>query len=318
MKNTIFFNYNQTYRKVFENRGNIMFNIVDNLPYSRIDLHMHSNCSDGTDNPIALLRKAEALRMQAFAICDHDTIEAIRILRQARPEIFEKTANTLFIPGVELSCFNELGKYHILGLGYDETATSIQNIVEELSVKRKNKLHTRLENIKGQFDITFSDDVIREWDGKHSVGKPHIANELVKMGYAENKQDAIDKYIKPADATYNTRAEANKSIEAIHNAGGVAIWAHPLGGIGSDILFPTEFEKRLKCLIDAGIDGMECYYSLYSSAQQEYLCQIANRYKMLVSCGSDYHGENKNVRIGEIGNNIAIPNFNDFSVLQNL
>ena len=286
--------------------------------YSIIDLHMHSTCSDGTDTPEELLEKNKRLKMKVFAICDHDTIESTLILRRTNPEAFEKTSNPRFVTGVELSCFNELGKYHILGLNYNEKAKSIQDIVNELSIKRKEKLRLRIENIERQFNIAFGESIVREWDEKISVGKPHIANELVRMGYASNKQEAIDIYIKPADTNKNTRMETKKAIEAIHSAEGIAIWAHPLGGIGSEILFPCEFEKRLRQLVGEGLDGIECHYSLYSQAQQDYLKYMANKYNLLISCGSDYHGKNKEVHIGEIGNDVKIPQVNNITVLKKI
>ena len=284
-----------------------------NYVHAPIDLHMHSNCSDGTDTPAQLLERAEKLGLKAFSVCDHDTVEATSELLR-----LSETSSSVYIPGVELSCFNEYGKYHILGLGYDFRNKELLDVVEELAEKRRAKKQFRIDGLKNEFGIEIPKDVLDEWERRPSVGKPHIAGQLVKMGIAADIQEAIRDYIEPLGSSMNTRIETERAIQGIHAAGGIAIWAHPLGGIGSKGFTKEEFDTRLDSLVRQGIDGMECYYSLYTSEQQDRLVGKARSNGLLISAGSDYHGTNKAVLMGELCRGSRLPSFEDVTVLESL
>ena len=277
------------------------------------DMHMHSTYSDGTESPAQLLARAEKLGLKALSVCDHDTVAAT-------PELLElaRTSNVRYVPGVELSCFNENGKYHILGLGYDIGNKDLLDVVDELAEKRRAKTRFRIEGLKREFGVEFPEEVLRDWEGRASVGKPHIAGQLVEMGLADGIQDAIKRYIEPLGPSSNTRIESMRAIETVHAAGGMAVWAHPLGGIGSKPFTQEQFDARLAGLIEEGIDGLECYYSLYTAVQQDGLVEKARSNGLLVSGGSDYHGKNKTVLMGELCRGSRVPSIGDFSVLKAL
>ena len=127
---------------------------------------------------------------------------------------------------------------------------------------------------------------------QQSPGKPHLGGLLVRRGCAPDLQTAIRQYITPGDAG-DDRIGADMAIGAIRHAGGIAVWAHPLGGEGERRLSPECFEAMLNGLKRLGIQGMECFYSRYGREEAEFLLAQARMHGLLVAGGSDYHGANK-------------------------
>lgn len=260
---------------------------------STIDLHMHSTASDGTDTIPELLQKILAAGIQAFSVTDHDTIAGAMEMQRIVPE------GVTFLKGIEFSCITPEGKCHILGYRFDETAPAFQAILEEGRRRRQKKLERRLAFLKEQFGISFSAAEEEALRGMNSVGKPHLGNLLAAKGFAADKNEAIEKYINPCK-TGSDRLDGAAVVGAILAAGGVPVWAHPLGGTGEKPVPRQQFARQLALLKGAGLQGLECWYSLYQEEQVDFLLEQAWKNGLLVSGGSDYHGRNKPVALGQL------------------
>lgn len=260
------------------------------------DLHMHSIASDGTDSVDALLANVRAAGIRVFSVTDHDTINGAAAMEEIVPD------DMTFIRGIEFSCITKAGKCHILGYGCGYGTQAFQDILQKGRAKRRTKLENRLTYLKERFDIEFPKETMETLFEMNSVGKPHLGNLLVSMGRAANKEEAIAKYI---DSNPNRkegdRLDAEETIGAILQSGGIPVWAHPYGGTGKEEVPQDAFERQLKILREAGLRGMECYYSKYAKGRVARLLDVANRSRLLVSGGSDYHGENKAVKLGALG-----------------
>ena len=258
-----------------------------------IDHHMHSKASDGTDDIEGLLEKLRNAEISTFAVTDHDTIEGAMEME------YIVSADMHFIRGIEFSCISPAGKCHILGYGFDWNKRSFRNALEEGNRRRRNKLERRLAFLRDEFNIVFTDEELALLRMKNSVGKPHLGNLLVEKGYSTDKNEAIEKYIEPCK-TETDRLDATEVIEAILAADGIPVWAHPLGGTREKYVPEQTFWEQLKILKDAGLQGLECHYSKYTQEQVDFLIKAANNNGLYVSGGSDYHGINKPILLGEL------------------
>ena len=265
------------------------------------DLHIHTTASDGTDTPAQLLWNIQKAGITAFAITDHDTIKGALAMKKIIPP------GLRFIKGIEFSCKAEGGKCHILGLNYDENNPSFQEALRKGDELRHAKFWQRIEMLHDQFSITFTDDETASLLSTPSVGKPHIANMLVRKGLAENRQDAITRYIDQC-RTGSSRIDAGFAVRAILAAGGLPVWAHPLGGEGEPELPEHKFRVMLQELAGYGLKGLECWYSKYKPAKCEWLSKWAERFGLSISGGSDYHGTNKNIPLGRLNSDgVKVP-----------
>ncbi len=259
----------------------------------RVDLHLHTTASDGTDTPAELVKKANDRGICMISITDHDTVEGIAAARAVLPE------NMRLINGVELSAavFGDGGfRCHILGYGIDTDSDAVKFAIAEGMRKRREKLYARIDYIKSNFGISFSGEEISELEGLNSVSKLHIAGLLIKHGYADTIGGAIDKYM--GKRAPDDRIDAALAVEAIIAAGGIAVYAHPIGGEREERLSAAELYRRAEILHGMGVSGLEAYYSRYTAADRAPILCVASELSMLVSAGSDYHGENKTVPLG--------------------
>ncbi len=265
-----------------------------------IDLHMHTKYSDGTDSESELIDRLRKEGIKYFSVTDHDTIEGAMAVKKIVPEDMN------YVPGIEFSCrTSDRGKVHILGYNYDENDKEFRMAISEGHFMRIEKLEIRLKHLKEDHGIEFSDEDYKYVRSLTSTGKPHLAMLLIKYGYAESKKEAIEKYIddkKIKNDVTDTRIPSEDAVSGILSGGGIPVWAHPLGGINERRLTEEEFEGRLKLLINEGLKGLECWYSLYNEDEVEFLIKTAEKYDILISGGSDYHGKNKKVAPGELNN----------------
>ena len=258
-----------------------------------IDLHMHCRASDGTDNVSELLSNVREAGIGTFALTDHDTVAGVMEIEGMIPD------DMRFIRGIEFSCITEAGKLHILGYGYDSENAVFKELLNKSAQNRRNKLKKRLSFLKESFGIEFSHEKREELLSANSVGKPHLGNLLVSMGLAGSRNEAIDKYINPCK-TRDYRLDGREAINAILKSGGIPVWAHPLGGNREKELSQEEFMRQLDLMLEAGIKGLECYYSKYNEEQVSFLLSAASERKLCVSGGSDYHGKNRDVPLGSL------------------
>ncbi len=268
-----------------------------------IDLHTHSTASDGSDTPSEIIQLAVQKNLAAVALCDHDTVSGI-------PEFLDaaRGGETEAVPGLEISTCLYNHEVHIVGLFIDhectelrELCTRMRRIREERNEKILYLLHT------GGYEITAED--VAEFAVGESAGRPHMARALVKKGYFETVQQAFAKCLKRNTPFYVPRSSyvtQEEAIHAIHAAGGLAFWAHPLNsGSGTG---RSKLKKFLKNMIAYGLDGLEGYYSLYTEYQQGLANAVAEEMGILVSGGSDYHGQSQPaVSMGSGLGKLAVP-----------
>lgn len=256
---------------------------------STVDLHIHTTASDGSVAPKELPALLTARGIHTFAITDHDTIDgAVEMLAHLPQGI-------RFIPGVEFSCYSAVGKYHILGYGYRPDDPLLHDAIEEGRQLRRIKLSQRIAYLAKAHGIILSDEETAWLYAQKSPAKPHLGKVLLARGLGEHPEDmmgVIRRYINPFKGE-NDRIPVETAIRAIHHAGGVAVWAHPLGGEGHRHKPPEVFAPLLDDLMNAGIEGMECWYSRYNPQEVAFLKEQAKTHGLLVSGGSDFHGASK-------------------------
>lgn len=253
---------------------------------TKIDLHIHSNYSDGSDSVESIASKIANAGIKIFSLTDHDTIEGCNEIIKYIPD------NIQFIRGVELTCKTKECKCHILGYNYNPNDKSLNELIAQGKKLRKIKLETRIKFLKDVWNITLTDTELSWLYSRKSVVKTHIANILVNRGLADNNIEAMKKYLDNCK-TGNTRFDGEEAIDIILKSGGIPIWAHPLGGEGEKHLEPDVFYQKLKIMKECGILGLECYYSRYSMDECNFLVECATKNGLLISGGSDYHGKNK-------------------------
>ena len=262
---------------------------------AKIDLHTHSTVSDGTDTPEALLVSAREAGLELFSLTDHDAVKGCERI------CFLRTADDpLFLTGVEFSCKDEAGKYHILGYDYDPGSELLRRLVARGHESRVHKLQMRLDYLKTQFGFVFSEEEIRTLLALDNPGKPHLGNLMVKHGFAPTKEIAIKDYLD----RFRLRSDyirPEEAIAGILGSGGIPVLAHPCYGSGDELILGEELDQRFKKLMAFGLQGVEAFYSGFSEKLRAEVLALAERRKLYVTAGSDYHGTNKLVTLGSTG-----------------
>ena len=259
----------------------------------KIDLHLHTTASDGTDSPSELVKKAWERGIGIISVTDHDTVAGIEEAAASLP------SGMRLINGVEFSSavFSDDGfRCHILGYGIDVRSDAIRHAIDEGMKKRREKLYARLDYIKNTFGISFTDGEVSELESMNAVSKLHIAKLLIKHGHADDIGGAIDKYM--GKRAPDDRIDAALAIDSIIAAGGIAVYAHPIGGEREERISERELFRRAEILHGMGVVGLEAYYSRYTATDRAPILRTARALGMSVSAGSDYHGENKTVPLG--------------------
>jgi hypothetical protein len=248
----------------------------------KLDLHTHTTVSDGSFTPQEILAKAAELDLQYFAITDHDTIDALE-------QIEEIPAGVVFINGVEISA--EFPKtLHILGYNFDSQNQKLRSILHELQEFRKKRNAKMLQKLaENGFHISL-EELETEAKGE-LVGRPHFANLMFKKGYIGSYQEAFDLYLDKGKPFYmNKKRLAPKlAVELILQAGGIPVLAHPYQTKLND----EDLDKLIKELKDYGLMGIEVYYSQHSNEQIEKYLKFSEKFNLLATAGSDFHGINK-------------------------
>ncbi|MBR5338805.1 MAG: PHP domain-containing protein [Lachnospiraceae bacterium] len=262
---------------------------------TKIDLHMHSTCSDGTDTPEQLLENVRKAGITFFSVTDHDSVEAAGMMADIR-----SVNDPFFISGVELSCKDEDGQYHILGYGIDPQARPIRNVVHKAHNIRMDKVAMRLRKLKEDFGITFPEEEVELLLAQPNPGKPHIGNLMVRYGYTESKEQAFREYLNDMRIP-SGYVRPEEAIKAILDSGGVPVLAHPFYGSGDQLILGAEMEERLRKLVRFGLEGTEAYYSGFTEKLTRQMLALADAFGLYVTAGSDYHGTNKMVKLGETG-----------------
>lgn len=260
---------------------------------TKIDLHIHSNNSDGSDSVKELAEAILENGIEVFALTDHDTVSGCEEMAKFIPSYIK------FIPSVELTCKADTVKCHILGYNCDYKNQTLLDLIEKGKVLRKNKLETRIKYLKDTWNIIMTQEELNWLYSRKSVVKTHLANIIVNRGLANNNLEAMDKYLEGCKAG-DTRFTGEEGVNAIMSSGGIPVWAHPLGGEGEVHISEDEFYKRFEVMKSIGIKGLECHYSRYNKEEAEFLVKVAKENGLFVTGGSDYHGSNKDIPLGKL------------------
>lgn len=279
---------------------------------NNIDLHVHSNVSDGTLTPSEVVSLAVRNHLAAIALTDHDTLAGIPEAQAAALSETQKGNPIRIIPGTEISVSYRKKDIHILGLLVDPNNSSLYRSLENARIKRDERNEKMTAKLRSAgIDITI--DKLREEEGEAVLTRAHFAKFMVKYGYCKNLPDAFNRYLNN-DSPYYVQREylsPEEAINLIHNAGGLSIVAHPL-------LYKytlEEVEQMVAYLADLGIDGIEAIYSSNNGFDEGRMRHLANKYNLEITGGSDFHGANKpDLRLGTGRGNLKIP----YSILEKL
>jgi len=252
-----------------------------------IDLHLHSTHSDGTMTPAELVRAASRIGLSAISITDHDTVSATE---EARRE--GETHSVEVIPGLEISSKHRGLDLHLLGYDFDWRNALLMSNLRRLQSARVQRNKNILEKLQ-KIGINLTEQDLRDEAGDGVAGRPHFARLLIKSGVVKNNEQAFSDYLKTGRCAYVPRyvLDIRDAIEMLHGAGGIAVLAHPIQLRCSH----QELSKVVRELKDMGLDGLETYYPTQKKKVGKKIRELAVKYQMVETGGSDFHGE---VRIG--------------------
>lgn len=244
------------------------------------DLHVHSRFSDGTYSPDELAMAARLHGLETLALTDHDTVEGCVPTAKAFQAV-----GVDFIPGTELTSTWEGHEVHLLGYLLN---TNHQALLEALSKYQKTRQERILEMVErlNQINIPLSAESVFALANCRSPGRPHVARAMVQANYCRTIDQAFDLYLKKHRPAWvpKHKVSADEAIALLHEAHGLAVLAHP--GIHS-------MDEVIPKLVEMGLDGIECFHTKHSPAQGQNYEQMAKRYGLLVTGGSDCHGMSK-------------------------
>lgn len=268
-----------------------------------IDMHTHTKFSDGELTPDELILKAKNEGIKTIAITDHDTLLGVQNIT-----IDSKKEGIEVIKGIEVSIKVPTGRMHILGYDINVYDEKLNQKMEELHNNSVYSVISLICQLKKDYDIVFETEEILEILNRQSnIGRPDLARLLMKHNHVNSVQEAFDKYLIEA---YKKCQQAKKGlsieegIKLIKEANGLAVLAHPITLKKS----PEELDELVGQLVDQGLDGIEVYHSEHSAQNSEEYLTLANKYNLLVSAGSDYHGPivKPNIELGKGKNNIKV------------
>ena len=265
------------------------------LDLHRIDLHMHTVVSDGTDTPSEILLNVKNAGIELFSVTDHDAVKGA-----AEIGAMLGADDPQFIAGVEFSCRDEEGQYHILGYGYDPEGEAVRKVVQLGHSYRMNKVRGRIAFLKDRFGFDFPKEELDRLFSLDNPGKPHIGNMMVAHGYAKTRKQAIDDFINQAHFR-SEYVRPEEAIRGILESGGIPVLAHPSYGSGDQLIIGKDMYERLMKLTDFGLMGVEAFYSGFTPRLRREMLDFADQFDLYVTAGSDYHGTNKMIALMDTG-----------------
>ncbi len=267
---------------------------------SRIDLHTHTHFSDGSVSPTALVELAHQQGVSILAVTDHDTTEGL-------PEAMEAAQHlpVEIIPGIELSTEFQGRETHMLGYFIDLADPEFQTRLEQLRATRFDRLHHILDRLH-TLHVEVSLAEVEHVAGSGTIGRPHIAQILIEKGYVKGMKEAFDRFLGVRGAAYVRRIvpEAAEIMTWITDAGGIPILAHPYWeGLGAD-----KTETSCQTLVDQGLRGLEVFYGTFSARQISINLNLARKFDLLMTGGSDFHGALKpEISVGTGRGSLRVP-----------
>ncbi|MCC6614733.1 MAG: PHP domain-containing protein [Anaerolineae bacterium] len=243
----------------------------------RIDLHLHTNASDGQHTPTELIDIVRQHRLDVIAITDHDTTAGIAEAQAAAdgyPQV---------LPGIELSAEDEQGDVHVLGYLIDPANAAFQDKLAHFRTERLERGQRIVQKLV-ELGMPVTWDRVMAIAGDAAIGRPHVARAMVEAGYVESVRDAFDRYLYNGGPAYvaRYRLSPEEAIQFIHGASGVAVLAHP--GLLPD------YRAMVNRLVPAGLDGVEVYHPENNQTVRLNLSGLAQQYGLVITGGSDFHG----------------------------
>lgn len=244
------------------------------------DLHVHTYLSDGTFSPKEVVERAKDIGLSCIAITDHDCVDGI----EPALEVGKKIGIEI-IPGVELTAEEKNAEVHILGFFINYNDEPFLKLLKTIRQSRIERTYQMIEKLK-KYNVLIDPEEVFETSGPGSVGRLHVAFVLEKHGYVSSVREAFRRYIGDKAPCYVKHFEisAKDAIAEIKRIGGVAVFAHPYV-MGEDRFIP-QFVKY-------GLNGIEAYHSDHPTSASKYYVELAERYKLLITGGSDCHGLGK-------------------------
>lgn len=271
---------------------------MSHTPY--IDLHVHSNCSDGTFSPSQLVEYALEKGLQAIALTDHDTTEGIEEARAAA-----QNTSLQVIPGIELSTAFWGRDIHILGLNIDPENTYFQEKIKAFQREREQRNRTMISRMQKEgLRITWQDMTDNFPDSIWT--RAHFARFLADTGQVHTLAEAFNRFLGDHAPCFVPRNKVTpfEAVKMIHQGKGKAVLAHPL----LYHLTEEQLEELVQSLVQSGLDGIEAIYSTNTGLDEVRMRQLAKKYGIFITGGSDFHGSNKpSIDLGKGRGNLKIP-----------
>lgn len=265
----------------------------------KIDLHMHTTHSDGSYLPRELVRYAGEKGLGSISVTDHDTMSSFE---ECADEA--KKLGIELIPGIEISCEFEPGTLHVLGYFVDRNHSGFKAVLDEIQKARRERNPEIIRKLNRLgIEITLG-EVVAVSGGKQ-VGRPHFAKVLVQKGAVKTMDEAFQKYLAKGKPAYvdKRRLSSKEGIQKIREAGGIAVVAHPKQMKLQGETLTTEIKR----LVGEGLGGLEAYNSCQNGDEARLYKELAKRFNLLVTGGSDFHGANKpEVDLGYLGGGVEL------------
>lgn len=257
-----------------------------------IDLHTHSTCSDGTDSPTALVKKAHSAGITVLGVTDHDTTSGWSDAIAAKPNDMQ------LVLGAEVSCLTKNGtSVHMLGLLFDGDNAELQQLLSDSRDTRIPRMKKMVELLHAAgYDISY-EDVVKATPVGATVGRPHLADALVDKKIVSDRTSAFNELLHNDSPFYVSHASPTPedAIAAIRKAGGVAVIAHPFASRRGETISASDFQA----LVEAGLNGIEVFHRDQSDEEQVQLIRVAKELNLITTGSSDYHGTGKLNGLGE-------------------
>lgn len=244
------------------------------------DLHLHTTFSDGTYSPEELAAEARRFNLVAVALTDHDTVEGCPRMKAAC-----EAANIEFIPATELTAEIDHIELHMLGYFLDVENPRLLTQMARFQTGRQERIREIVARLR-RLHVPLSEEDVFGLAKCKSPGRPHVARALIQRKVCASLDEAFERFLKKNRPGWvpKEKITALQAIALIHDAGGLAVVAHP--GL-------ARTEEALPALLEAGIDGIECFHTKHSPSASEYYISLAEQNNLLVTGGSDCHGMNK-------------------------
>lgn len=261
----------------------------------RCDLHVHTTASDGTITVREVINLAEAMRLRAIGITDHDTTSGVDTLRNGPGSAAPHTGNddaggsragVEIVPGVEINTEWRNGEIHlevhVLGYYIPAEESPLHKLLERLRSEREKRIIAIIERL-GALGLKLDPGRVFELSTGDSIGRPHVAQAMVEQGYVGSVREAFERYLGVGRPAYVERFHLlpGEAVRAIVNSGGVAVWAHPGKSWAEDLAAE---------LLSSGLDGIEAYHPDHEPESEKKFVELARHYNLIVTGGSDFHG----------------------------